>query len=336
MNSPMPDRDDDAADWVVRMAEPTWSDSDEAALQAWLAADPRHSGALLQAQALWSMFDEPAAAAGQGDTGAGELLSDAGRGHGVGDQGEGLTPWRVTRRWLLGGTGAAIAASVAGAFLFLRDARYATAVGEIRRVPLGDGSIASINTDSSVAVELASNARRVELTRGEAWFQVAKDAKRPFIVAAGRVRAQAVGTAFSVRRRDDGADILVTEGVVEAWADGAEGNRIRLMAGESAFVADNALIKPAGAGAPAVDRALAWRAGKIDLVSTPLSDAAAEFNRYNSRQIEIVDPALRSEQLDGQFGTNDPETFAAAVRDGLSVPVDLSDPARIRIGRARP
>lgn len=346
--------DETAAGWVVRMDSAAWSEADEVALQAWLATDPRHRGALLQAQALWASFGDdqgegfdsrPASFApgeGRGSAPAspeeeGEALGAGGRGDVVGAaRASGVSNRTPSRRWILGGAGAAIAASVTGAFMLLRGARYATAVGEIRRVPLADGSIASINTDSDVAIDLATSERRVQLSKGEAWFQVAKDPARPFTVEAGRVRARAIGTAFSVRRRDDGADILVTEGVVEAWADGAEGNRIRLAAGESAFVADNAAIRPAVVQPGAVDRALAWRSGKIDLASTSLSAAAAEFNRYNARQIEIADPALGAEQLDGVFGANDPETFAIAVREGLSVPVDLSDPARIRIGRAHP
>lgn len=318
MTNELTDHDADAAGWVLRMAEPDWGTADEAALEAWLAADAGRRGALLKTQALWAALDGEATSAVPLTPGNAGEEPEASQG-----------PF-ASRRWLLG-AGAAIAASIVGG-LFLRDKRYETAIGEIRRVPLADGSFASINTDSVVAVNLGETARRVELSKGEAWFQVAKDPRRPFTVAAGRVRAQAVGTAFSVRRRHSGADIMVTEGVVIAWADGAEGNRIRLRAGESAFVADNAAIRSASAGAPGVDRALAWRAGKIDLVSMSLGDAAVEFNRYNVRQIEIVDPALRSEQLDGVFGTNDPETFAMAVRDGLSVPIDLSSPARILIG----
>ena len=59
--------------------------------------------------------------------------------------------------------------------------------------------------------------RNVRIDKGEAWFQVAKDKKRPFVVAAGDVRVRAVGTAFSVRRLEEGADVQVTEGVVEVF-----------------------------------------------------------------------------------------------------------------------
>lgn len=325
MNVILPNCDDEAAAWVARMSTDDWSDSDEAALEGWLAADPSRSGALLKVQALWAIFEEGAVPSN--GEGAPANVSEQ-------DIDSSVRSALFSRRWLLGGSAFAIAASLAGAFELLQDPHYTTAIGEIRRVPLTDGSVASINTNSAIKIELKPAQREVELSRGEAWFQVAKDPSRPFIVEAGRVRAQAIGTAFSVRRRTDGADVVVTEGVVEAWADGAEGNRIRLNAGQSAFVSDDAAIHPIAASASALDRSLAWRGGKIDLVAIPLAEAAEEFNRYNARQIEIVDPALRGEQLDGVFGTNDPETFAIAVRDGLSVPVDMSDPKLIRIGQA--
>lgn len=306
----------EAALWVVRMDADDWSEDQEADLQAWLAAEPRRAGALLQAQAAWMTLDKPEASHAALDEPAPSL--------------------RFNRRHLMIGGGAAIAASIAGGlFLLGGGTHYSTGVGEIRRVPLADGSTAAINTASTIEINLANVRREVRIAQGEAWFQVAKDPKRPFVVEAGRVRVQAVGTAFSVRRRDDGADILVTEGVVEAWVDGAEGHKIRLAAGSRAFVANNAAIRQEPAAPSSVDRALAWRSGKIDLVGEPLAGAIAEFNRYNHRKLVLVDPALGGEQFDGVFRTDDPEGFALAVKSISDVPVDLSSPDEIRIGRPR-
>ncbi|MDT9598345.1 FecR family protein [Sphingosinicella rhizophila] len=237
------------------------------------------------------------------------------------------------------GLGAALAASFAGGLLvWSRPAVFETRVGEIRSVPLADGSVAAINTASVVSVDFAESRRSARIERGEAWFQVAKDKTRPFVVEAGRVRVQAVGTAFSVRRREAGeggvagAEILVTEGVVVAWADGAEGNRVRLAAGSRTFIADNAGVERVPVSPAEADRALAWRSGRIDLVAQPLRLAAAEFNRYNQRQIVITDPALLSEQIDGTFSANDPEGFARALGVSMNITVDTADPTKIRIG----
>lgn len=316
MTLPAPDDiDAQAARFVARMDGDGWSDACEQELDNWLARDTKHAGALLRAQAAWMTLDRP-------HPFPASLLEEQAA----------TSP--VSRRGLLIGGGAAIAASIAASFLFFGATSYATAVGEIRRVPLDDGSTAAINTNSAIKVDLSRAVRNVSVEQGEAWFQVAKDKKRPFIVTAGRARVKAVGTAFSVRERDGGTDILVTEGEVEVWAEGAEGYRVRVKAGGRAFVADNAAIKKISPAPSSLDRQLAWRSGKVDFAGERLDKAVAEFNRYNQRHIIIADPAIAGEQLDGVFRTDDPVGFANAIKVTLKVPVNTSDSSEILIGQA--
>jgi transmembrane sensor len=297
-----------ASRWVCRLAEEGRDAAADAELQAWLAGDPRRQGAFLQAEAVWTLlgraqwyekYQQPTAA-------------------------RAMRPGTPRRALLLGG-GAAMAASVAGVCVLLPPGeRIQTKIGEIRHVPLSDGSTAAVNTASSLEVVLKPQRRIIKLNDGEAWFEVAKDAQRPFIVEAGRVRVQAVGTAFSVRRRSNGADVLVTEGVVEAWAEGAEGASIRIAAGDKAFVADDAAVHEAVAAPSEIDRKLAWRDGKIDLAGETLGEAAAEFNRYNERKIIVADPRLAAEPLFGIFRSDDPISFANAIKVSLGAPVSTT------------
>ena len=92
--------------------------------------------------------------------------------------------------------------------------RYDTPVGGLASVPMGDGSHVTLNTDSEIRIALTDTERRVELGRGEAYFEVSKDPNRPFVVRAGNKRVIAVGTKFSVRREGDDIEIVVTEGKV--------------------------------------------------------------------------------------------------------------------------
>ena len=296
---------DEAAALVARIDSADWSDADERQLAQWMAADPRRRGALLQAQACWVALDAPPA----------------------------IARATVPRRGFVLAAGGALAASIAGGFLWLAGGTtYRTDIGEIRRVPLADGSTATINSDTQLEVTLASKRREVRIASGEAWFRVAKDPARPFVVEAGQVVVQAVGTAFSVRRRDAGADIIVTEGIVEVWAAQADGYRTSLVAGQSAFVGDNAAVR-VRAGAPSdADRALAWRAGAIDLSGKTVAEAITYFNRYNRRKLILVDPRLAGEQIDGIFRTDDPEGFGKALHDSFGVAVDSGDTDAIRIG----
>src|SRR5262249_17779964 len=95
----------------------------------------------------------------------------------------------------------AVAAAVA-VVAFLHFARapefqtYTTKVGEHRDVALADGSSIHMNTDTVLSVALSRGTRDVRLGKGEAEFEVAPDAARPFIVDLGTRRVVVVGTAF--------------------------------------------------------------------------------------------------------------------------------------------
>ena len=147
---------------------------------------------------------------------------------------------------------------------------------------------------------------------------------------------EAVGTAFSVRLRDGGADILVTEGVVRAWSIGAESEAVRIQAGSRAFIANNATVIKAVAKPSELDRQLAWRAGKIDLAGETLAQAVAEFNRYNDRQIAILDRTAGGKRFYGVFRIDDPEGFARAASISLGVTTSATPDGDIAIASKAP
>lgn len=282
----------DAARWVVRVDRDGDDPGVRAELEAWLAGDRRRVGAYARAEAGWRSLDRAAVLAADRPS-------------------SGAPP--IRRRGVVAGLGA-LAAGLAAAMVAPRliERRYDTALGEIRRVPMADGSVAAINTDSKLEVALRDRRRTVRLDQGEAWFEVAKDPHRPFVVESGPVRVRAVGTAFSVRRRAAGSDVLVTEGVVEVWTEGGRTPPRRVAAGQRVF-ADNALgiLTPPKTDAD-LGRDLAWRDGQIVLDGQTLAEAAAEFNRYNDRKIELADAHLADKRFVGWFRINDPEGFAEA------------------------
>ncbi|HYE37039.1 FecR family protein [Methylocaldum sp.] len=100
--------------------------------------------------------------------------------------------------------------------IFALRADFRTAKGEIRAVLLPDGSRATLNADSAVALRFEDSVRRIELLRGEAFFEVAKDTARPFVVASGEGETKAVGTTFTVRQSKEKTEVAMLEGVVEA------------------------------------------------------------------------------------------------------------------------
>lgn len=314
--------DDMTAWWAIRLDGEALTAVEQDALDAWLGEDERRRGALLRAQAALSYLDRGRALAMPGAAPLSEVQP--------------LEEAHLGRRSFLvaGGVLAGLAAAGYGGFLLTDPgvSNIETSVGEIRRVPLADGSVASLNTDSRIAVAMANKVRHVTLEGGEAWFQVAHDKARPFIVDSGDVRVEAVGTAFSVRKRDNGVEILVTEGVVRAWIEGDEASSRRIVAGSRAFVAAGSVEVE---HAPqSVDRALAWRTGEIAVEGESLGYAVAEMNRYNHRKLVVDDPALAREPLVGYFRTDDPENFGRAVAGMMDAHV-VEEGNVIRITRVR-
>jgi transmembrane sensor len=288
-----------AMQWIARLDREGQAAALQSELETWLAGDTRRQGALLRAEAAWNMLDRARGL----EHAEGEVRPDRAD---------------LPRRRLLAGGGllaASLAATVGGlvGWRAVHTLRIGTAKGEIRRVPLSDGSMAVVNTDTKVDVDLKPDLRAVTLAKGEAWFEVAKDRSRPFVVTAGDVRVRAVGTAFSVRRLATGAVVQVTEGVVETWCVGKESSVVRVGKGARAFVTSKATPAVEPEAPEEIDRTLAWRTGLIVLSGETLAQAAAEFNRYNSRRIVIEDPELAAQTYVGRFHTNDPESFVKAV-----------------------
>lgn len=289
--------DEVAASWALRLERAPLSDREQAELENWLNGDARRHGQLLRAEATLAYLDR------------GRALASPAEDHPEAD----MRPTQRRYRFAAGLASLAIACFALFLFLQPRPLEIETELGEVRSVALTDGSVASINTSSRVEVAMRDGQREVNLKDGEVWFKVAHDKTRPFIVAAGDVRVRAIGTAFSVRMREEGADVLVTEGVVETWIVGHESEKRRIEAGSKGFVeAENPKIEVVSASQD-IDRALAWRNREVALNGESLQFAVAEINRYNVRKLVIDDPEIARESLVGYFRVDQPESFGREV-----------------------
>jgi transmembrane sensor len=308
--------DESAAEWAVKRETRGNDPVFAAELNAWLAQDPRRAGALLRAEAALSYLNR------------GRALSTA-------DSHATAIP-RISRRsLLLGGAISSMAAGLGAIAVWWPSAEtYQTAVGEVRKLPLPDGSVATINTGSELQVAMTPSTRRLSLIQGEAWFKVASNPERPFVVEAGQVRVRAVGTAFSVRRRETGASVFVTEGVVETWIEGQENLRTKVAAGSKALV-EPGQPPQAVEARQEIEHGLAWRFGQISLYGETLATAVNEFNRYNTRKIVIGDAELATEKVVGQFSADDPEAFARAAAGMFGARL-ITDDSTLRLYREPP
>jgi len=200
---------------------------------------------------------------------------------------------------------------------------YRTQIGAITTVPLSDGSKVTLNTDSQIHVELNPTMRRVKLDQGEAFFEVSKDAARPFVVEIADKRVIAVGTQFSVRRDHNDIRVLVTEGRVSIEHRGiaSKAAQTQLAAGSEARTSQTAVLIDQPAPAQ-VEQLLSWRTGYIIFRDTALADAVADFNRYSARKIFIEDPAIAGIRIGGNFRSGDADAFLWLLQSGFPINVE--------------
>jgi transmembrane sensor len=180
-----------------------------------------------------------------------------------------------------------------------------------------------LNTDSSVGVHLAEHHRQVRLIRGEAFFEVAHDVKRPFDVQAGSTTVHAVGTAFAVRLHNPrDIEVVVTDGRVMLNPTAA--THPAVSAGERAIARPDG-IAVRSIPAAEVARRLAWQEGELDFKGESLVQVISEFNRYNRTRLEIVDPELATLEVGGSFRATDLHAFVRALQSSFAVRARESD-----------
>lgn len=307
----------EAAVWIASLHGPDRNAAMEDDFRAWQRLSPAHREAFEKTTDIWQAI--PGTQAAKAYVQAREQAERNAR-----------RARSATWRWAgAAGLGVLVAA---GAVLFQqwreRDV-YVAAVGEQRSVMLEDGSRMLLNTDTQARVDFGSKQRLVEVTAGEALFEVAKDASRPFLVRVAGSEVVAVGTVFSVRftdgpKKEDALTVTLIEGQVNVRpAAGGEGSlappeAVILKPGDRLTLHHDprsvASAVESTLDRPNMERALAWQRREAAFDATPLADAVAEFNRYSRTQIALSGDVQAAKYLiSGVYRTGDSAAFAHAV-----------------------
>ncbi len=240
---------------------------------------------------------------------------------------------------------------------------YTTEIGGHRTILLSDGSVLDLNTDSEIEVDYNAQRRKVRLLKGEAFFQVAHNADRPFIVYAGEKAVRAVGTAFVVRLMPKKFEVTVTEGKIELShavnsEQSSNGNDkiklniaakaqkisstqkvpLYLNAGETVLSDksnQNQLLAElvATVSERQIRRKLSWQDGLLDFSDTPLIEVINDLSRYTSMKIEISDPELRELKFGGLFRTNELKALFDALETTFDIKIERINDKHVRISR---
>lgn len=298
---------DQAIAWLLRMRDRPKDARLQRAFADWLAADPAHQVAFKQAQAQWAWL---------------EPLKDQ-RFRAREDALRYRPPMRANRTpaWLKYSAAAAFVFGI-GLAVFAPQGwyglpqSYSTGKGQRQTLTLSDGTTLELNTDSEVRVHFNRRQRHVDLVRGEAFFNVAHQADRPFSVQVGNLSVRDIGTAFDVYRQADQVSVAVQDGVVEMVG---LGETRELHAGEQLAYSDDKHFLAATANDIAT--ATAWRQGQLIFNGRRLADVLAEIGRYHEVQIRLPDPKLAELRVNGSFRTEQLDSMLQAVATLLPISV---------------
>ncbi|MDC1513892.1 FecR domain-containing protein [Porticoccaceae bacterium] len=219
---------------------------------------------------------------------------------------------------------------------------YSTGIGEQRIIQLADNSTVQLNTNSRLEVDYSSSLRRLNLTQGEAHFDVAHNPSRPFEVYAGSRLVRAIGTAFTVHVRKIDVEVIVTQGTVEidrppqpdlstniTVADNSQqpGNpvapasTVKASAGTMLTFDKDLLNDVQVMVASQLEQDLSWRHGMLIFKGEPLQSVVDEISRYTDLKIIIPERHAREMKVGGLFKVGDTESLFEALRDGFDIHV---------------
>jgi transmembrane sensor len=262
-------------------------------------------------------------------------------------------PWtNAQRSWAAAAMGVALAGLWQLSPYGYRPGVYETGIGEQRSIELADHSHIALDSSTKIRATLTADARTIEIAQGQAQFNVAHDATRPFKVIAGGHTIVAVGTVFTVEYADQTVHVAMMEGKVAvlsqgagpggdaqgsanlsspnvASPSGAAPNTIELVAGEELrFARDgHPTVKPKAD----IEAATAWREGKVIFHSEPLGEAVRRLNRYSRTKLQVDGADLSNLSVSGVFDAGDSRAFADAVQTYLPVMADYSQNDVIRL-----
>lgn len=308
----------EAADWFARLKKRDVPAADLAAHRLWYK-EPGNRAAYDEADAFWRQSQA--------------VKTDPDIQAAIQAARDRASATRSQRRAILGlgvATAGAVIAGVVGWRVFAPQG-YSTDVGEQRLVQLADGSSVKLDAASRISVRISKARRDIVLERGRAFFDVAHDGARPFVVQAGETSVTALGTRFDVSRDGDGARVNLVKGSVEVRAakSGATG-RWRLAPGQAVSTLDPA---PAPRSVD-VAAATSWTSGRLIFQAAPLEEAVAEVNRYNRVRIVLDVGDLAKSPVSGAFNAGDTEAFVSSMAELNELRIERPAKNEIRLTAA--
>jgi transmembrane sensor len=331
----------EASEWLVAMSDKTVSLDERSRFEAWLSADPEHERIYQVQKKAWSavahmphLLERTSA-----------MFSDAEKSAASASD----LPLEPSRRGppaLSFALAAALALVAIGLFviknpfaLFKASSAIETGAAQVKDFKLNDGTRVTLGASSHIDVDLGMSERRIALTRGEAFFEVSRDASRPFFVTAGGTVVRVVGTKFDVNYGTETVRVSVLEGRVEllkASGDHAQATTVRqVLTSGTAAVTDRAgeivTTRSVNLGDLGV-----WRQSHLVYVDTRLRDVVADINRYYKGKIELADESTGDLQLTTAFRVDQIDRMIDVLESALPIETTRTADGRIILSQRLP
>lgn len=308
--------DKQACKWLSIMNSDQNNDAEVAGFHSWLEADPQHQLAYDQVNVLWDGI---------------EGLQDEfePKDYHVSDE---LTFWQKTGlQDIFSKTMdvqykplqfAVVGSLMLAIYLFWPNVEssiynndingeYATQTAELKSIELPDGSTVTLGALSAIEVKYRDSERRIELVSGDAFFSVASNPDRPFVVATTNADVRAVGTMFDVRRSNEGVRISVLEGLVEVTQFQAKQiDGVKVAENVTQVLMANQKLCTRNDGDQTIPQTIetdvpgAWREGRLIYEKAKLSVVISDADRYYGGNIIIDTADLKSLPVSAAFRTD--------------------------------
>lgn len=308
----------EASKWVSRINSGDFNSEDESALRRWLDASEMNRQEYRAQVQLWQdlgAFESMLAPAqAENAEGAGNVSQPGSETGKLVD----LPIGKAWRRLSVAASGLVAATLFAGFLIFSGDGssvsgpqRYMTQKGHQTEALLADNTRILMNTDSNLVVEYKNEQRHVALEHGEAFFDVASDPSRPFVVETAWGSVKVLGTQFNVFSSADGLRVDVLEGRVEIDPrdDLVENASDMLLTANESLTVESRPSEQAILARETIEDVAPWRDGTLTFINQPLSEVIDEINRYSRREIVIMSPELFSSPVSGSFNIGDVTAF---------------------------
>jgi transmembrane sensor len=275
-----------ASRWVIRRSGETLDAQAQAEFDAWYSADARHAEAYDRLSRLWRRVGE----------------IDSGK----------LAPPRRARKRAAAASLALLAAAWPAWHLVQNThpgADYTSGAG-IRRVALPDGSSATLDAHSAIAIDFSADKREVRLLAGSALFAAApRVAGGPaFTVVTADASASALGTRYAVARGGEGTRVTVYEHRVAVQCLACAGSQALVLGpGDGAEVSAAGIAREGARRESEPD----WSQGLLAFNDVALPDAAARLSRYTGKYILVLGDAAKSVRVSGTANIGDPKRALA-------------------------